>query len=123
VTTSVLKIDERIDAAGHHVTVSLQLRNEEVWFCEDGHDDVKIPVNAVIAVFSRYARVYDSDGPRSDVLCLPSGDQLWQFRHHAAVDATGRDYLALQPADKVLPPIAAISTSITGALRFLLQRR
>jgi hypothetical protein len=45
---------------------------------------------------------------------------LRRLRHHAPVDATGRDYLVWERPDE--PPLAVIATHATAALRYLVLR-
>jgi hypothetical protein len=77
-----------------------------------------LPILAVDRVMVRYGRPLE-DGLAADgtSIALAGGYRLRRFRFHAVVDAEARDYLVWErPGDE---PLAAISTTVAAALRFL----
>jgi hypothetical protein len=118
-----LKIDELVDADGHLRQTFLESDGMSLWFCQDGQAPVVLPLVVLQAIMRRYARPFDSDGPVSEKLQLADGSICWQFKHHAAVDAGGRDYIAFQNNNASDPAVAAIAVSVSSALAYLLLPR
>lgn len=96
---------------------------------DDAADDAALPeraagalsVAALDRVMTRYGLPLDpSIALDGDALELDAGRRLRRLRHHAPVDATGRDYLVWERAGE--PPLAVIATHATAALRYLVLR-
>ena len=115
----MLKIDEFVTADGTLAQTLLSLDNGLVTLHQQPGPTATLPLAAIAVVMRRYGRPFDSAGPVAGELQLPDGSRLWVFRHHAAVDATGRDYVAWQSANATEPPLAAIAISVAGAFRHL----
>ena len=124
----MLLLDERILADGTHVRCWASVNGERIHLRDDAGEepvDGALSVVAVDRVMRRYGRPLEhandrfSDSP-SEALALPGGYRLRRFRYHAAVDATGRDYLVWERPDG--EPLAAIATMVTAALRYLVLR-
>ena len=79
-----------------------------------------LSIEAVDRVMCRYGLPLDDSAVLDgDVLEL-GGKKLRRFRHHAPVDAEGRDYLVWERPGE--PPLAVIATHATAALRYLALR-
>jgi hypothetical protein len=116
-----LLLDERIGADG---AVSRTWGTADAGYLHVAADDGahgKLSADALDRVMVRYGKELDAaialDG---DALELGAGRRLRRLRHHAPVDATGRDYLVWERAGE--PPLAAIATGVTAALRYLVLR-
>ena len=126
---SRLQIDSRLDATGREVHTHLELvaaadGNERLRLTDDLGFSGDLPVVAVERVLTRFGRELDPDVAASHLsisqrIAFATGAQLRQLRFHAIVDAEARDYLVWQ-ATPSAPPIAAIATTVTAALRHLL---
>lgn len=115
----MLKIDEFVAPDGTLVQTWLTVQPHGVGIRVPPATAATLPWHVLPAVMQRYGRPFDSDGPMAGELRCPDGSRLWVFRHHAVVDATGRDYVAWQSADPATPPLAALAITIAGALRHL----
>lgn len=115
----MLKIDEFVSPDGTLAQTLLSLDLGQVTLHQRPGGSAGLPLAAIAVVMRRYGRPFDSAGPVAGELVLPDGSRLWVFRHHAAVDATGRDYVAWQSATAGEPPLAAIAISVAAALRHL----
>ena len=125
-------VDERLDASGAMHRMTLRRDGDALVLEEDGELLGRLPAVAVRMVMQRYARELD-DGVVMEELDEasvdlgepgePAGadgrgaDRLRRMRYRAAVDAIGRDYLVRERAG--LPPVAALSITVTAALRHL----
>lgn len=116
---SMLKIDEFVAADGSLVQTLLTLQPGGLAIHVPPTPAATLPLQVLPAVMQRYGRPFDSEGPIAGEIHLPDGSRLWVFRHHAVVDATGRDYVAWQSADATTLPVAALAITIAGALRHL----
>ena len=116
----MLLLDERIRTDGTHAKCFASADGERVHI-HDEEADGALSVAAVDRVMTRYGRPLDP-GIRLDgeVLELASGYRLRRLRHHAPVDATGRDYLVWEAPGK--EPLAVVATMVTAALRYLVLR-
>ena len=115
----MLKIDEFVAPDGTLAQTMVSLESGQVTLHQRPGGSANLPLAAIAVVMRRYGRPFDSAGPVAGELLLPDGSRLWVFRHHAAVDATGRDYVAWQSATATEPPVAAIAITIAGAFRHL----
>ena len=116
-----LLLDERIRADGKLArtwgrAAAGRLRLDE----EDGPTG-ELSAAALDRVMCRYGLPLD-DGVAlvGDALDLGDGRRLRRLRHHAPVDATGRDYLVWERPGE--PPLAVLATHATAALRYLVLR-
>lgn len=119
----VLLLDERILADGAHARTWASLDGDRVRIRDDDGTDGVLSVVALDRVMGRYGKPLEAGlgGMNADEqLELPGGYRLRRLRYHAAVDATGRDYLVWERPDG--EPLAAIGTMVTAALRYLLLR-
>jgi len=118
--TDRLLLDERILGDGTAARTYASFVDGHVWI-EDEQAAGTLSVAAVDRVMVRYGLPLDSgvalDG---DALELGEGRRLRRLRHHAPVDATGRDYLVWERAGH--EPLAVIATHATAALRYLVLR-
>jgi hypothetical protein len=117
----VLLLDERIRGDGTRARSWVTLAGERVRISDDDGAAGELSVAALDRVMCRYGRPLDPairlDG---DALHLPGGHRLRRLRHHAPVDATGRDYLVWErPGEE---PLAVVATMATAALRYLVLR-
>jgi hypothetical protein len=117
----VLLLDERIRADGTHARSWASVAGERVRIADDDGAAGELSVAALDRVMSRYGRPLDPelrlDG---EALELPGGHRLRRLRHHAPVDATGRDYLIWERPGA--EPLAVMATMATAALRYLVLR-
>ena len=120
-TTSVLLLDERIQADGSHARTWATVANDRIAIRDDDGTAGALSIGAFDRVMTRYGRELDPETRvDGDALDLPGGYRLRRFRHHAPVDATGRDYLVWdRPGQQ---PLAVLATMATAALRYLVLR-
>lgn len=117
----MLLLDERILADGTHARTHASVDGEKVRISDDDGTSGELSVAALDRVMTRYGReLEETIGLVGDVLELPGGYRLRRLRYHAAVDATGRDYLVWERPDG--EPLAAVGTMVTAALRYLVLR-
>lgn len=118
---SVLLLDERIRADGTHARSWAELAGERVRISDDDGASGELSIAALDRVMCRYGRALGPDVRLDgEALELPGGHRLRRLRHHAPVDATGRDYLVWErPGGE---PLAAVATMTTAALRYLVLR-
>lgn len=118
---SRLLIDEHIRADSVVVRTWLRLDGARVHVEVEPGTGGALSVGAVQHVVRRYARPLDDEAAAavaaSPSLALPDGTALHLLRHHAPVDATGRDWLVL--AAPSAEPLAALSSGVAAALRYL----
>lgn len=117
----VLLLDERIRADGTYARTWAERAGERVKISDDDGTAGELSVAALDRVMRRYGRALEPDiRLDGEALELPGEHRLRRLRYHAAVDATGRDYLVWErPGEE---PIAAIATMATAALRYLVLR-
>lgn len=121
----VLLLDERIRADGSRARSWVTLAGERVRISEDDGAAGELSIAALDRVMCRYGRPLDPEirhdaGGAAHVLELPGGHRLRRLRHHAPVDATGRDYLVWERPDH--EPVAVVATMVAAALRYLVLR-
>ena len=117
----MLLLDERILADGTHARTHAEVDGEKVRISDDDGTSGELSVAALDRVMTRYGReLEETIGLVGDVLELPGGYRLRRLRYHAAVDATGRDYLVWERPEG--EPLAAVGTMVTAALRYLVLR-
>ena len=117
----VLLLDERIRSDGTRARSWATLVGERIRISDDDGAAGELSIAALDRVMCRYGRPLDPairiDG---DALELPGGHRLRRLRHHAPVDATGRDYLVWErPGEE---PLAVVATMAAAALRYLVLR-
>jgi hypothetical protein len=116
-----LLLDERILADGRHAQCFASVDGERVRVRDDEGTDGEISIAALDRVMVRYGLPLDeSIRLEGDHLDLGAGRRLRRLRHHAPVDATGRDYLVWERPGE--PPLAVLATHATAALRYLVLR-
>jgi hypothetical protein len=117
-----LLLDERILADGTHARTTAERDGEHLIIRDDEGDlAATISVAALGRVLEWIGKPLDeSVDPRGDQLELAGGFRLRRLRYHAAVDATGRDYLVWERPGA--EPLAAIATSVAMMLRFIALR-
>lgn len=117
----MLLLDERIQADGTHARTHLERVGERVRLRDDDGTAGELSIVALDRVMTRYGRELDPAlALTGDVLALPGGHQLRRLRFHAAVDATGRDYLVWERPGAA--PVAVVAAMATAALRYLVLR-
>jgi hypothetical protein len=119
--TERLLLDERILADGSHARTYASLVGAHVRIDDDSGPGGELSIAALERVMTRYGLPLDAVVPGSaEALDLGGGRRLCRMRFHAAVDATGRDYLVWEgPGNE---PLAVIATHATAALRYLVLR-
>lgn len=132
----VLLLDERIRADGTHARCWAARAGDRVRISDDDGAAGELSVAALDRVMCRYGRPLDPGIPlEGEALELPGGFRLRRLRHHAPVDATGRDYLVWErPPGSEAPaggaagagagsePLAVVATMVAAALRYLVLR-
>lgn len=113
-----LLIDEHLDGDGEAVRTWLHIGPASgAVALTDGGQTSPLPARALVIAMRRYGRELDpgvdAGGERHPV----AGGTIERLRFRAGVDADGRDYLVWREPDR--PPLAALSTQIAAALRFL----
>jgi hypothetical protein len=117
----VLLLDERIRDDGSRARTSARLSGERLHIEDDDGATGELSIAALDRVMVRFGRELDpAVAVVGDVLDLPGGFRLRRLRHHAAVDAIGRDYLVWERPGE--PPLAVVATMATAALRYLVLR-
>src|SRR5678815_1541594 len=119
----VLLLDERILADGRHARTHATVIDERLRLRDDDGTEGELSITAVARVMTRFGRPLEdgvADAIEEPGLALPGGFRLRRLRYHAAVDATGRDYLVWDRPDG--EPLAAVATMVTSALRYLVLR-
>jgi hypothetical protein len=117
----VLLLDERIRGDGVHAKTYASISGDRVVIIDDDGGTGELSLGALDRVMTRYGRPLESSiALVGDVLELPGGYRLRRLRYHAAVDASGRDYLVWErPAGE---PLCVVATMATAALRYLVLR-
>lgn len=116
-----LLLDERILGDGKLARTHATLEGGRVRIADDVGGAGALSIAALDRVMCRYGLPLE-DGVTLDGVALELGDgrRLRRLRYHAAVDATGRDYLVWErPGHE---PLAVIATHATAALRYLVAR-
>ena len=117
----MLLLDERILADGMASRTWASVRDGRFHLRDDDGTEGVLSVAAVERVMSKYGRALDPEIDLvGEVLDFPDGHRLRRLRFHAAVDATGRDYLVWERQGE--EPLAVIATMATSALRYLVMR-
>jgi hypothetical protein len=115
-------LDERILADGRVVRTWAARDGEHVAIADDEAGiTATISIAGLDRVIGRIGRPLERGvALEGDHLELADGHCLRRLRYHAAVDATGRDYLVWErPGDE---PLAALATSVAMMLRFIALR-
>jgi hypothetical protein len=117
-----LLLDERILADGRHARTWAERDGEHVIIRDDEGDlAATISIAGLDRVIGRIGRPLDPGIELTgEYLELANGFGLRRLRYHAAVDATGRDYLVWERVGE--EPLAAIATSVAMMLRFIALR-
>ena len=118
---SELLLDERILADGRVSRCYASVDGERLRVRDDDGTGGELSVAALDRVMVRYGLPLDEAiRPSGEVLDLGAGRRLRRLRHHAPVDATGRDYLVWERPGE--PALAVLATHATAALRYLVLR-
>ncbi len=117
----MLLLDERIKSDGTHVrTWASPAAADHVEIRDDDGAHGTLSIAALDRVMCRYGRALD-DTVKLDGESLDLGSyRLRRLRHHAIVDAEGRDYLVWERPDG--EPLACVAAMATAALRYLVLR-
>jgi hypothetical protein len=115
-----LLLDERILSDGRRACTWATLAAGKLRLDDDAGASGELSLGALDRVMCRYGRPLEDMPSSGDALELPNGRRLRRMRHHAPVDATGRDYLVWERPNE--PPLAVLATHATAALRYLLLR-
>jgi hypothetical protein len=117
-----LLLDERILGDGSHARTWAERDGEHVIIRDDEGDlAATISIAGLDRVIGRIGKPLDPGvALTGEYLELANGTRLRRLRFHAAVDATGRDYLVWERAGE--EPLAAIATSVAMMLRFIAMR-
>ncbi len=117
----MLLLDERILPDGTHARTHAFVSGDRVRISDDDGTSGELSIAGLDRVMFRYGRpLEESIALVGDVLDLPGGYRLRRLRYHAAVDATGRDYLVWERPEG--DPLAVVATMVTAALRYLVLR-
>lgn len=115
----MLLLDERIRPDGSYARTWASCDGDRIRITDDDSGEGELPVQVVDQVMRRYGR------PLDPAIGLEGGSltcgthQLRRLRHHALVDAEGRDYLVWEGPGE---PLVCVAATVTAALRFLLVR-
>jgi hypothetical protein len=116
-----LLLDERIRPDGQLARSWASLSGGRFRLIDDDGTGGELSIEALDRVMCRYGKPLEDDVVLDgEVLDLGAGRLLRRLRYHAAVDATGRDYLVWERPSE--PPLAVISTHAAAALRYLVLR-
>lgn len=116
----MLLLDERIRPDGSHARTWATCDGDRVQITDEDGPVGELSVLAVDQVMRRYGR------PLDPAIVLEGGSltcgtcKLRHLRHHARVDAEGRDYLVWERPDD--EPLVCVAATVTAALRFLVER-
>ena len=116
----VLLLDERILADGSTARTWASCVGGRLHLRDDDGTQGGLSVAAVDRVMSRYGRALEPDIELGGEVLELGAYRLRRLRFHAAVDATGRDYLVWE--HEGAEPLAVIATMATAALRYLVVR-
>src|SRR5688500_15754096 len=118
---AVLLLDERILADGTHArTWATAVGEDRIAIRDDDGTAGELSVHAIDRVMARYGRPLDPSVTLEGDRLVLGTHALRRLRFHAIVDTTGRDYLVWERPDG--EPLAAVATTITAALRYLVLR-
>lgn len=116
----MLLLDERIAPDGTHARIWATSDGDRVQIRDEAGACGELPVIAVDRIMCRFGRALDEAIPLDGDALTCGTYTLRRLRHHALVDAEGRDYLVWErPGDE---PVACLATTATAALRFLMAR-
>lgn len=116
-----LLLDEHLLADGRVLRRWAEPAGARVRVVDDDGVGGELSIAAIERVMARYGRPLADDIPLDgDALELAGGCRLRRLRHHAPVDATGRDYLVWEHPGG--PPLAVIAIHATAALHYLALR-
>lgn len=116
----MLLLDERIRPDGSHARTWATCDGERVQILDDDGAVGELSVMAVEQVMRRYGRPLDPEIALEGDSLTCGTCKLRRLRHHARVDAEGRDYLVWERPDD--EPQVCVAATVTAALRFLVQR-
>ena len=118
---SVLLLDERILADGTHArTWATSAGDDRIAIRDDDGTSGELSLHAIDRVMTRYGKPLDPSVTVEGDRLVVGAHGLRRLRFHAKVDATGRDYLVWERPDG--EPLAALATTVTAALRYLVLR-
>lgn len=111
-------IDEHLDDDGAAVRTYLHIAPDAAAIAlSEGGETTPLPARALAVVMRRYGRELDPGASAGGERHAVGAATIERMRFRAGVDAEGRDYLVWREPDR--PPLAALSTQIAAALRFL----
>jgi hypothetical protein len=116
----VVLLDERIRSDGSHARTWATCEGDRVRLVDDDGPVGELSVAAVDQVMRRYGRPLDPEVPLEGDSLTCGTCKLRRLRHHAQVDAEGRDYLVWEHPDE--EPLVCVGATVTAALRFLVAR-
>ena len=117
----MLLLDERIKPDGSHArTFAAAVGDDRVEIRDDDGARGMLSLAAFDRVMCRYGRPLDENIVLDGEPLVLGVYRLRRLRHHAIVDAEGRDYLVWERPDG--EPLACIATMVTAALRYLVLR-
>jgi len=116
----VLLLDERIRPDGSHARTWASCDEDRVQIFDDDAPIGELSVVAVDQVMRRYGRPLDPAIALEGESISCGTCKLRHLRHHARVDAEGRDYLVWERPDD--EPLVCVAATVTAALRFLVVR-
>jgi hypothetical protein len=117
---SLLLLDERITADGRHVRTWAASDGQRLQITDDDGAGGALSLVAVDRVMCRYGRPVEHGVALDGESLVCGGYRLRRLRHHAVVDAEGRDYLVWERPDG--EPLACLAAMATAALRYLTLR-
>lgn len=116
----MLLLDERITANGEHVRTWAASDGQRIRILDGEGQTGELSLVAVDRVMCRYGRALEHGIALEGDSLVCGGYRLRRLRHHAIVDAEGRDYLVWERPDG--EPLACLATTATAALRYLTAR-
>lgn len=116
----MLLLDERIRPDGSHARTWATCDGDRVRIVDDDSPVGELSVIAVDQVMRRYGRPLDAAIALEGDSLTCGTCKLRRLRHHAIVDAEGRDYLVWERPDD--EPLVCVAATVTAALRFLVAR-
>jgi hypothetical protein len=116
----VLLLDERIKADGAHARTWATSVGDRLQIHDDDGPTGELSLVGVDRVMRRYGRPLGQGSVLEGESLSCGSYRLRRLRHHAAVDAEGRDYLVWERPDG--EPLACVATMVTAALRHLIVR-
>lgn len=116
----MMLLDERIKPDGAHARTWATSDGERVQIRDEDGPSGALSLAAVDHVMCRYGRPLDERIALEGDSLTCGAFTLRRLRHHALVDAEGRDYLVWERPGA--EPMVCLAATVTAAMRFLIDR-